>query len=523
MVSFHEKLKAAHENLTDYNKWDHETRPETCPWEKLRVAHLHLNQRPWDFTIDPETWELALKGYNSAFGKVGKDDASLALEFEKIDPDNTGSVDRAELEAYLKEVHGDKFDQKTIDAMMKAADANNDNRVDFDEFKAIVRSGPDTKPSVFAMAVQGGAAAFQNTFGGIDQSDEALDKAFESCDVDKSGTISADEMTKYIKKMYGEDVDPKVLEGMMQAADKDQNGQIDQDEFKAIMRSGPKSKRGTARVSVSDATLSWQAGFKHVDKSDAGLEKAFREVDKDNTGFMDPEELTAYIGKVYGVRLAPNILEEMMAEADGNADGQVDLEEFKAIMRKGPDRPPGPMDNLPKALDDLNPFKGFKSVFGGVDLSDKGLEDAFKGLDTDGSGKCSNAELEAYIRKVHKKKLGPEAIASMMAEADTDKDGEVDLEEFKLIMRGAPKAEKLQAQKAAANPNPNPNPNPIMNPSPSPSLSPSPSPSPSPYHVQKEAAKKKKGEDDPIAYATKKAKDEALAAGRPAKEASMHR
>ena len=136
-----------------------------------------------------------------------------------------------------------------------------------------------------------------------------------------------------------------------------------------------------------------------------------------------------------------------MAEADGNADGQVDLEEFKAIMRKGPDRPRAPWTTC-LGLGRLNPFKGFKSVFGGVDLSDKGLEDAFKGLDTDGSGKCSNAELEAYIRKVHKKKLGPEAIASMMAEADTDKDGEVDLEEFKLIMRGAPKAEKLQAQAA---------------------------------------------------------------------------
>ena len=53
---------------------------------------------------------------------------------------------------------------------------------------------------------------------------------------------------------------------------------------------------------------------------------------------------------------------------------------------------------------------------------------------------------------MHKKKLRPEAIASMMAEADTDKDGEVDLEEFKLIMRGAPKAEKEQvaAERAAA-------------------------------------------------------------------------
>ena len=47
----------------------------------------------------------------------------------------------------------------------------------------------------------------------------------------------------------------------------------------------------------------------------------------------------------------------------------------------------------------------------------------------------------ASLCQVHKKKLGLEAIATMMAEADTDKDGEVDLEEFKLIMRGAPKAE----------------------------------------------------------------------------------
>jgi Ca2+-binding EF-hand superfamily protein len=295
-------------------------------------------------------------------------------------------------------------------------------------------------------------------------------------------------MTAFIKKMYGEDVDPEIVDGMMQAADLDNDGQIDMDEFKTIMRSGPKSKKGTDRVSVSDATLSWQAGFKDVDKSDEGLEKAFKLCDKDNTGFMDPEELTAYIGKVYGVRLAPTILDEMMAEADGNADGQVDVEEFKLIMRKGPNRPPraGLTDNLP-SLDDLNPFKGFKSVFGGVDLSDKGLEDAFKSLDTDGSGRCSDAELEAYIRQVHKKKLGPEAIATMMAEADTDKDGEVDLEEFKLIMRGAPKAEKEQAAKAA---------------------------------------KKMFGfggggtgeDDDPIAYATNKAKDEAIAAGKPPKE-----
>ena len=86
-------------------------------------------------------------------------------------------------------------------------------------------------------------------------------------------------------------------------------------------------------------------------------------------------------------------------------------------------------------------MKGFKAVFAGVDLSDKGLEDAFEGLDTDGSGRCNDANLEAYIQTVHKQKLGPDAIASLMAEADTDRDGEVDLEEFKLALASTHLAE----------------------------------------------------------------------------------
>ena len=81
-----------------------------------------------------------------------------------------------------------------------------------------------------------------------------------------------------------------------------------------------------------------------------------------------------------------------------------------------------------------------------MDLSDRALEDAFKRHDADNSGAWSGAELEQYIKKVHKDKLGPDAIKAMMAEADVDGDGEVDLEEFKRVMRGAPKAAKEQMQ-----------------------------------------------------------------------------
>lgn len=81
-----------------------------------------------------------------------------------------------------------------------------------------------------------------------------------------------------------------------------------------------------------------------------------------------------------------------------------------------------------------------------VDLSDKALEEAFRGIDTDNSGACSGTELVVYIKQVHNKRMGPGAIKSMMAEADTDEDGAVDLEEFKLIMRGGPKAAKAQME-----------------------------------------------------------------------------
>lgn len=42
--------------------------------------------------------------------------------------------------------------------------------------------------------------------------------------------------------------------------------------------------------------------------------------------------------EVYGTGLEDTVLEAMMKAADTNQDGEVDLLEFKAIMRAGPDK-----------------------------------------------------------------------------------------------------------------------------------------------------------------------------------------
>ena len=139
--------------------------------------------------------------------------------------------------------------------MFKAADSDGDGEISFDEFKAIMRAGPDAKPSggllggitgglgggadlikggiggglnlakkgvdgakgaatmagdvskgVLEATVKslGGAAAFQSVFGAnIDKSDAGLQKAFAGVDVDSSGKISAVEMNAHITKVYG--------------------------------------------------------------------------------------------------------------------------------------------------------------------------------------------------------------------------------------------------------------------------------------------------------------------------------
>ena len=48
-----------------------------------------------------------------------------------------------------------------------------------------------------------------------------------------------------------------------------------------------------------------------------------------------PPPAQAHIKKTYGEGLDEKMVKEMVQEADTNQDGEVDLEEFKAIMRAG--------------------------------------------------------------------------------------------------------------------------------------------------------------------------------------------
>jgi Ca2+-binding EF-hand superfamily protein len=348
----------------------------------------------------------------------------------------------------------------------------------------------------------GVGAGFQAVFGeGIDKTDTGLEAAFAKMDTDKNGKIDAAEMKAYILSVYDKELDLKIIDEMM-TADTNKNGEIDLAEFKVIMRAGPKKSDGavvegakvvgTATVNGAKAvvtglrktgvTAGFQAVFgKGIDKSDAGLEASFVKVDTDKSGKINHEEMKAYIQSVYEKGVDDKTIGEMMAAADTNKDGEIDLAEFKVIMRAGPKKAAdgaigGAVDagigatvggvktigdgavfvgkatvrgvkatggfvviGLEKTFDTLGVTQGFQAAFAeDIDKSDAGLEASFVKVDTDKSGKINAEEMKAYILSVYPKGLDNRKIAQMMAAADTNKDGEIDLAEFKVIMRAGP-------------------------------------------------------------------------------------
>ena len=101
------------------------------------------------------------------------------------------------------------------------------------------------------------------------------------------------------------------------------------------------------------------------------------------------------------------------------------------------------MTNVTSTVDSVGGVAGFQSLMGGmfganIDKSDAGLEAMFKTMDADGSGKVSEAEMKEAIMKVYGEALDEAVLKTMMTSADTNNDGEVDLDEFKTIMRAGP-------------------------------------------------------------------------------------
>ncbi|XP_010547697.1 PREDICTED: calcium-dependent protein kinase 3-like isoform X2 [Tarenaya hassleriana] len=131
-----------------------------------------------------------------------------------------------------------------------------------------------------------------------------LKKIFESLDSDQSGKISLEEMKSKLSSTMKE----AEIKDLMEAADLDGDGMVDYSEFIS----------GTIDINGIKLEDHFQTAFKYFDHDDSGhitMEELGRALKKYNMG--DEESI-----------------KEIIAQVDTNNDGEINFEEFVAMMKK---------------------------------------------------------------------------------------------------------------------------------------------------------------------------------------------
>uniref|UniRef100_A0ACD6A927 Uncharacterized protein n=1 Tax=Avena sativa TaxID=4498 RepID=A0ACD6A927_AVESA len=136
-------------------------------------------------------------------------------------------------------------------------------------------------------------------------------------------------------------------------------------------------------------------------------QEAFSIFDKNDDGCISLEELFA-VTRSLGLEPTDQELNDMMREVDTDGNGVIDFQEFLNLIAR--------------------------KIKDGDD--DEELKEAFEVLDKDQNGFISPVELRAVMISLGEK-MTDEEVEQMINEADTDGDGQVNYDEFVLMMKNA--------------------------------------------------------------------------------------
>ncbi|KAI4299321.1 hypothetical protein L6164_032790 [Bauhinia variegata] len=137
---------------------------------------------------------------------------------------------------------------------------------------------------------------------------QEIKEAFELFDLDNSGTIDAKELNVAMRAL-GFEMTEEQIDQMIAEVDKDGSGGIEFNEFVHMM---------TTKIGERD--------------SKQELKKAFRIIDQDRNGKISVSDIKS-IARELGEHFDDREIREMIDEADGDGDGEVNEDEFIRIMK----------------------------------------------------------------------------------------------------------------------------------------------------------------------------------------------
>jgi len=233
-------------------------------------------------------------------------------EFERIfnsfDVTGDGSIGAAECSSVFQCV-GIHIKQSQIDLVIKEFDEDQSGEIEFDEFVVMMIK-------LLNRRVRADCIDYREylTEPAIDK----YDKMYRKYDEGGDGSIGRPELELMFKD-FGLELNPKQMDDIITEVDKDGSGEIEFDEFCAMMAklTGAR-KRIQPREYVSRTEIDrYRAAFDHFDSS--------------GDGSIDAKELDGLLRKM-GIILKKDQVDNMLKKYDADDSGEVDFQEFASMM-----------------------------------------------------------------------------------------------------------------------------------------------------------------------------------------------
>lgn len=140
------------------------------------------------------------------------------------------------------------------------------------------------------------------------QEKDNLARVFKAFDKNGDGKLSMEEVKIGYIEHYGRVMGDDEIEKMFKSVDSDNSGFIDYSEFVV--------------AAMNEKQLT----------SNDKLQAAFKMFDKDGSGVISADEIKEVLG--FGGNLDEKAIEAIIRQVDENGDGEISFEEFVAMMKK---------------------------------------------------------------------------------------------------------------------------------------------------------------------------------------------
>ena len=138
-----------------------------------------------------------------------KEAQELEDAFNLLDKDGSGQLDKEELIEGYRMIYGDNYNESEIDALLNMADENDDGVISYSEWLMTAMN----RQKILTH--------------------EKLEAAFQGFDVDKSNSVSIEEISNFL--FNSKHIDENLLRDVISKVDTDKDGDISLDQFKRLM------------------------------------------------------------------------------------------------------------------------------------------------------------------------------------------------------------------------------------------------------------------------------------------------